>query len=87
MITKDNQERFIDFYLTGRLNLPELDIIEKKIKNDGVTINYFSHTEKNIQPDVQPISITDKGELSDWPSGFFDQTQIDFAELFNLRKG
>ena len=34
MITKDNQERFIDFYLTGRLNLPELDIIEKKIKND-----------------------------------------------------
>jgi predicted ATPase len=26
------------------------------------------------------------GELTSWPKGFFDQIQIDFAELFRLRK-
>ncbi len=68
------------------INGIQIAVAEKKIINEAVTINYFSYKEKNIQPDVQPISITDKGELTDWPSGFFDQTQIDFAELFNLRR-
>ncbi len=69
------------------INGLQLAVANKEIQNDFVTINYFSSKEGNIQPDVQPISISDKGELSDWPSGFFDQTQIDYAELFKLRKG
>lgn len=87
MVASSGVNVIIETHSDHLVNGIQIGVAEKKIKNDGVTINYFSHTEKNIQPDVQPISITEKGELSDWPSGFFDQTQIDFAELFNLRKG
>ena len=69
------------------INGMQIAVANKNIPNDLVTINYFSYKEGSVQPAVQPISINEKGELSDWPSGFFDQTQIDFAELFNLRKG
>jgi predicted ATPase len=87
MVANSGVHVIIETHSDHLVNGIQIGVAEKKIKNDGVTINYFSHTEKNIQPDVQPISITDKGELSDWPNGFFDQTQIDFAELFNIRKG
>ena len=69
------------------INGLQLAVANKEIKSDLVIINYFSHKEGENQPDVLPISVTEKGELSDWPIGFFDQTQIDFAELFKLRKG
>ncbi len=87
MVASSGVNVIIETHSDHLVNGIQIGVAEKKINNDDVTINYFSHKEKNIQPDIQPISITDKGALSDWPSGFFDQTQIDFAELFNLRKG
>lgn len=57
----------------------------KEIRPEDVTVNYFSQKDENPQPDVESISITDKGELTSWPKGFFDQSQKDFAELFKLR--
>ncbi|MBX9783402.1 MAG: DUF3696 domain-containing protein [Chitinophagaceae bacterium] len=69
------------------INGLQIAVANKDVANDLVTINYFSYKGGSVQPDVQQISLSEKGELSDWPSGFFDQTQIDFAELFNLRKG
>jgi predicted ATPase len=68
------------------INGLQIAVAKTEVENDLVTINYFSYKEGNVQPDVQPISLSEKGELSDWPTGFFDQTQIDFAELFKLRK-
>ena len=59
----------------------------KEIDKDLVTINYFSQEEYSEQPNVESITINEKGELSNWPKGFFDQTQVDFAELFKIRKG
>jgi predicted ATPase len=87
MVTSSGVNVIIETHSDHVVNGIQIGVAENKINNDGVTINYFSHSERNIQPAVQPITITAKGELSDWPSGFFDQTQIDFAELFNLRKG
>jgi predicted ATPase len=68
------------------INGIQIATAKKEIVNDLVTINYFSHKEDLKQPDVQAINISSKGELSDWPSGFFDQSQIDYAVLFNQRK-
>lgn len=56
------------------------------ISPDLVGINFFSQDEEMTQPSVQTISINEIGELSNWPNGFFDQTQIDFAHLHKLRK-
>lgn len=56
------------------------------ISPDLVGINFFSQDVEMTQPSVQTISINEIGELSNWPNGFFDQTQIDFAHLHKLRK-
>jgi predicted ATPase len=82
------------------INGIQLAVVKGKISNNDVSINYFNRIEAseaeelenkvlNIksQPQVLPIGITPKGELTQWPSGFFDQSQIDFAELFKIRKG
>ena len=59
---------------------------KQKINPEDVVINFFNQTSNSAQPELESISINIKGELSSWPRGFFDQTQIDFAELFKLRK-
>jgi predicted ATPase len=87
MVANSGINVIIETHSDHLINGIQIAVAEKKINNDAVTINFFSHKEKSIQPDVQPISITEKGELSEWPNGFFDQTQIDFAYLFKLRKG
>ena len=74
------------------INGLQLAVAEKKINNNSVTINYFDsniHTGSerlNSQPEVKPINISEKGELTDWPKGFFDQSQIDYSLLLKQRK-
>ncbi len=68
------------------INGIQIAVAENEIKNTSVTVNFFSHLEGESQPDVNPISIKDKGELTEWPKGFFDQTQIDYSHLIRLRK-
>ena len=68
------------------INGIQIAIAEKVLDNSEATINFFGKAEGMTQPEVLPISINKKGELSDWPKGFFDQTQKDYAYLFNLNK-
>jgi predicted ATPase len=73
------------------INGIQLAVVKKAISNDKVTINFFNFNEdisaidKN-QPEVISISIKEKGELTEWPKGFFDQSQIDYSQLIKLRK-
>lgn len=81
------------------INGIQIAVAKKVVNNNNVTINYFykeDKTEEELQedrvlgikqqPNVKPIYITEKGELTEWPKGFFDQTQIDYIELLNLKK-
>ena len=68
------------------MNGIQVAVAKKKIDFKDVTINYFSNNPKLNQPEVSSISINEKGELSLWPDGFFDQSQKDYAKLLNLRK-
>jgi predicted ATPase len=86
MVAKAGVHVIVETHSDHIINGLQIAVAKKDIDCDLVTINYFNHTEDSIQPEVQPISMNQKGELSDWPSGFFDQTQLDFAELFKLRK-
>jgi predicted ATPase len=56
------------------------------ISSDLVSINFFSQNEEMTQPTVQTIAINKIGELSSWPTGFFDQSQADFKTLLKYRK-
>ena len=69
------------------INGVQISVATKEISTESVTINFFSQEENQIQPTIDTISINKLGELSDWPKGFFDQTQKDFAELFKIRRG
>ena len=37
------------------------------------------------EPNVLKINVDDKGSLSEWPEGFFDQQEKDIAEIFKSR--
>ncbi|MCC7317677.1 MAG: DUF3696 domain-containing protein [Bacteroidales bacterium] len=68
------------------INGIQISAAKGEISPDYATINFFSQDKESIQPRLESIKINEKGELSSWPKGFFDQTQIDFAELFKFRK-
>lgn len=45
-------------------------------------VHYFGVEE----PEPQGLSFTDRGEISSWPPGFFDQYQLDVAALTRIRR-
>lgn len=69
------------------INGVQIACAKKDISPSAVTINFFSQKEDLRQPDIESIGIKPNGELTNWPRGFFDQSQIDFAHLFKYRKG
>jgi predicted ATPase len=87
MVAKAGVFVIIETHSDHIVNGIQLAVANQDISHDQVIINFFNGEADSLQPEIQPISISEKGELSDWPLGFFDQTQIDYAELFKLRKG
>jgi len=73
------------------INGIQLAVAKKTIPNNDVTINFFTYdnadpSEEMNQPKIKSIMINEKGELADWPKGFFDQSQIDYSLLLKHRK-
>ena len=86
IIAKSGVKVIVETHSDHFLNGIQIATALNEISNNDVTINFFSHKELDSQPKLESISINQKGELSLWPKGFFDQTQIDFAQLFKIRK-
>jgi predicted ATPase len=68
------------------INGIQIVVAEKKVKPENVCINFFQQNDHDTQPSVNSIGITEKGELTDWPKGFFDQSQIDYSHLLQIRR-
>jgi predicted ATPase len=65
------------------LNGIRLAVRNQIISNNKVSIHFFNHANqitKNIPRVVSPM-IDKAGNLSEWPEGFFDQSDKDLAEL------
>ncbi|PJJ06890.1 putative ATPase [Flavobacterium sp. 1] len=86
MVAKSGVKVIVETHSDHFINGIQIACSLNEIDSDIVTINHFSYDENSIQPNIDSLSINKKGELSNWPKGFFDQTQIDFAELFDIRK-
>ena len=54
-------------------------LVTNDLQPGEAVINFFS-SEKG-QPKVKEILVKEDGDLTDWPVGFFDQEQRDFAEM------
>ncbi len=86
MVANSGVNVIVETHSDHVINGIQIAVAKGEIENhNDVTINFFNHIEGNIQPEIQPIHINEKGELSAWPKGFFDQSQIDFAELFKMK--
>lgn len=86
MVANSGVNVIIETHSDHIINGIQIAIAENVIQNEKVTINFFSQKENHMQPFVKAIKVKENGELSEWPKGFFDQTQIDYSHLFNLRK-
>jgi len=51
-----------------------------------VSINFFSQESSAKFPTISRVNVTESGDLSEWPYGFFDQEQKDFAEMSRIKK-
>jgi len=59
--------------------------IQNIIPNKNISINFFNMNIEESEPTVTEITIDEKGSLSNWPEGFFDQQEKDIAEIFKNR--
>ncbi len=72
-------ETHSDHVLNGvRLAVAEEEVLRPE---DGV-VHYFGEEEAGSVP----IAFSARGELSEWPSGFFDQIEQDLGRLARVRR-
>ncbi len=86
MIAQTGVHVIVETHSDHVINGIQIAAAKKEINAQSIGIQFFNQPKEAIQPQVESINVNEKGELSKWPKGFFDQTQIDFAELFKLRK-
>lgn len=53
-------------------------------QHDDAIVNFMENENGSIR--IKPISVNERGELSSWPKGFFDQKQNDLRDIFMLRR-
>ena len=74
VIVETHSEHIID---GARLQLAH----EKK--TDCMWVHFFSYDEQGTS--VKQINVNQRGELTSWPKGFFDQKQKDLRELLSMK--
>ena len=87
MVAKAGVNIIVETHSDHFINGIQIACARNEIEYEKVLIDFFSYEKDNPQPKIESITINKMGELSKWPRGFFDQSQIDFAELFKIRKG
>lgn len=53
----------------------------------NTVVHWFGASEPSDEPFHETLTIGRDGSLSEWPSGFFDQYQIDVSALGRVRRG
>jgi len=71
---------FIESHSEHILNALRLAVLKQIVTSTDLSILYF-------QPNsVIQIPVKSDGELEVWPEDFFDQEEIDLANMFKLRR-
>ncbi|MCG2589520.1 DUF3696 domain-containing protein [Rhodohalobacter sulfatireducens] len=68
------------------INGIQISVAEETIDYQFPLVNFFGGNKSNTQPEVESIQLKKNGKLTKWPKGFFDQAQIDYANLLNIQK-
>lgn len=87
MVASSGVKVIIETHSDHIINGLQIASVLNEIKPEDININFFNKNENGEQPEVERISLNERGELSKWPQGFFDQSQRDYAQLFKIRRG
>jgi predicted ATPase len=74
---------FIESHSEHILNALRLAVLKQIVTPNNLSILYF---QPNSEQPVIKIPVKSDGELEIWPEDFFDQEEIDLAEMFKLRR-
>lgn len=86
MVANTGVNVIVETHSDHLINGVQIAVAMKQIQHDLVLVNFFQNINGITQPDVKSIRIRENGELTNWPKGFFDQTQVDYSQLLQLRK-
>lgn len=75
-------ETHSDHFISG----VQISSLKQDINHENVNLVYLDKPVGSKEPHLKEISINERGELSEWPIGFFDQTQQDYRDLLILRR-
>ena len=85
MVAQSGVNVIIETHSDHVVNGVQLYVAGHKEFHGKVSVLNFSSSKEDVQPSIESLTMNEYGELSDWPNGFFDQTQIDFMRLQKLR--
>ncbi len=74
---------FIESHSEHILNGLRVNALNKEvtIDNNDLKVHYFSEDFSTIE-----LNIDEKGKIANWPYGFFDQQEIDLADIFKFSR-
>lgn len=86
-VAADGVQVFIETHSDHVLNGIRVSVAEgtATLRKEQTVINFFQGG-NDVRAAVQEMELRQTGQLSDWPVGFFDQTQIDLAALAARRR-
>ena len=74
VIVETHSEHVID---GARIEMMYLNSTEKML------VNFLKNEEDKVR--IEALEVDEKGNLDEWPDGFFDQKQIDLRTIFQMR--
>lgn len=68
------------------LNGMRIATMKGLLQPDEVAINFFQRNEETESVEIQEIGLTELGDFTNFPSGFFDQVEADLIQLTKIRR-
>lgn len=81
LVSKTGVQIFIETHSEHIINAARVMIVQESFKPDDLRILYFD--EKFPQKHI-PIEVLSDGRISEWPEGFFDQSELDNDIILGL---
>ncbi len=85
MIASDQVQVIVETHSDHVINGIRRAIADATLKPEQATIQFFESDRSDV-PGIRTIDVRARGDLSEWPPGFFDQMDTDLAALARARR-
>lgn len=81
LISKLNIQVFVETHSEHIINALRIMVAQNVVRNTDVNIMYFDNSYKSF---YKSVYLGKRGEIDEWPDGFFDQTEKDLNIILGL---